>query len=175
MSNLRCIKAVVLIAAAVAVLGCKSKQESPASNSAAPEQNAEAVKSISGQSAAGSIVASPRDKADAEAAAARALAQMEAGEFSAMYNDASPGFKKIGKEAAFVAKFQSTRQKTGALKDPRQVSFVTRPDQAHVLIYRLENDQFTSERRLTFARSKTGEMVLEGLNQHDEPKVKPAK
>ena len=175
MIRLRCIQAVLIIISAVAVFGCKGKQETPAAKGAAPQQSAGAVKSISGQGAAGAVTTSPKDKADAEAAAARTLAQMEAGQFSAMYKDASAGFQQIGSEAAFSAKFEQTRQKVGPLKDPRQTSFVTLPDQTHVLVYRLENDQYKTERRLTFARSKEGKMELFGLNQHDELKQKATK
>lgn len=170
MNCFRLTKTVVLVIAAVTMFGCKSKQEAPGAKSEAPPQQAGSVKSISGQSAGSAITTSPQDKADAEAAAVRVLAQMEAGEFAPMYRDASAGFKKIGSEAAFVAKFQQTRQKTGPFANPRQTSFVTLPDQTHVLVYRAENQQFTTERRLTFARSKTGKMELFGLNQHDEAK-----
>jgi hypothetical protein len=175
MNRLRCTKAVVLVIAAVAIIGCKSKQETPGANSATPQQKTEAVKTISGQSAAGAISASPKDKSDAQAAAARVLAQMEAGEFSAIYKEAAPTFKQIGKEADFVAKFQQTRQKVGPLKGAQEASFVALPDQTYVLVYHMENEQVKSERRLTFARSNSGKMELFGLNQHDEPKKLPAK
>jgi len=175
MNRSSCIKTAVLIIAAVTVFGCKSKQDAPGADSPAAPASVEGIKSISGQSATGAPAASPKDKADAEAAAAHVLAQMEAGDFSAIYKEAAPGFKQIGKEADFVAAFQRTRQKTGALKDARQASFTARPDQALVLVYSLENDKFKSDRRLTFTRSKAGKMELAGLNQHDEPKQSAAK
>jgi hypothetical protein len=170
MDRLRFVKIVVLLVAAVAFSGCKSKQEAPAANGAAPQQNAGAVKSISGKTAAGVVTASPQDKSDVKVAADKVLAQMESGQFADMYKDASAGFKQIGKEADFVAKFQQTRQKVGPLKGQQETSFVTRPDQVHIVIYRMENDRFTTERRLSFARGKSGKMELVGLNQHDEPK-----
>jgi hypothetical protein len=181
MNNLRCVTTALLLVSVVTAFGCKSKQEPPTkpgastTKSGAPAQDAGAIKSISGQMAGGAIATSGTDKADAEAAAARVLGQMEAGEFSALYQEASPAFQKIGTEAAFVARFQQARQKTGPLKDQKQTSFVTRDDRAHVLVYRMENDQFKTERRLTFARSKDGKMALQGLNQHDEPKNPPVK
>lgn len=153
-------------------LGCKSREESTGTKTEPPKQNAEGTKVISGQNAAGETIASPRDRADAEAAAARVLSQMEAGEFSAIYNEAAPGFKQIGSEALFVAKFQQVRQKTGPLRNPKQISFVARPDKTLVLIYRLENERYFSDRRLTFDRDKNGKIELFGLNQHDEPKGK---
>ena len=157
MNRALCIKAVVLVIATLAVLGCKSKQETPAASGGAP-QKSEAIKSISGQTASGATVTSPKR-------------QMESGDFATMYTEASPGFQKIGSQAAFVGKFEQTRQKTGPFSGPAQeTSIVTLPDLSHVLIYRVENDRFKSERRLTFARAKDGKMQLAGLNQHDEPK-----
>jgi hypothetical protein len=96
--------------------------------------------------------------------------QMESGEFAQIYQAASPGFQKIGSETAFTGKFLQTRQKTGALNNPREVSYVSLPNGGQVVVYRCENDRFTSERRLTFSRAKSGQLILEGLNQHDEPK-----
>ena len=161
--------AFLLIMLFVTVIGCKSKQETPVAKTA-PTQGGGEIKSISGQNASGAPVTSPQDKRDAEAAAAHVLSQMEAGDFSAIYNEASPGFKQIGSEALFVAKFKQTRLKTGPLKNPKQISFVTLPDKTHVLVYRLENERFKTDRRLTFDRSKSGKMELFGLNQHDDPK-----
>jgi hypothetical protein len=169
MNYVRRINNLFLIILFVTVIGCKTKQEEPVAKTAPPKVGKE-VKSISGQNAAGTPVTLPQDKIDAEAAAARVLLQMEAGDFSAIYNEATPGFKQIGSQALFVEKFQQTRKKTGALKNPKQVSFVTLPDKTHVLVYRLENERFKTERRLTFDRSKSGKMELFGLNQHDDPK-----
>lgn len=175
MNNVRCLTTALLLAGIATTFGCQSKQESPPAKSAAPAQDAGVIKSISGQVAGGGTIASGTNKADAEAAAVRVLGQMEAGEFSALYREASPGFKQIGPEAAFIESFQQTRQKTGPLRDLRQSSFVTRQDQTHVLVYRLENDRFKTERRLSFARSTDGKMELCGLNQHDEIKNQAAK
>jgi hypothetical protein len=175
MNNVRSITTVLMLAGAVTTFGCQSKQESAATKSSPPAQVAGEVKSISGQVAGGAVATPAGDKADAAAAAARVFGQMEAGEFTAIYQEASPVFKKIGAEAAFVAKFQETRQKTGPFQGQTQTSVVTRPDQTHVLVYRLENDRFKSERRLTFARSNDGKMQLYGLNQHDEAKNLPVK
>jgi hypothetical protein len=171
MNRLRCLKTIAFVIAAVAVFGCKSKQEP---QQAGPQQVAP-VKSISGERAAGAVTSSPQDKADAETAAKRVLDRMEAGDFSAIYKEAAPTFKQIGPEAAFVQKFQATRQKVGPLKDAKEASFVTSPDQACVLVYHMENDRFKTERRLTFVRGKDGKMELLGLNQHDEAKTPAAK
>jgi hypothetical protein len=169
MNRVHCIKTALLIFVAVTFVSCKSKQEAPKASSVALQQNAGGRKFMSGQNAAGGVVASPQEQADAETAAARVLAQMEAGDFAAIYNGAAPGFKQIGSEAQFVAKFQQTRQKTGPLKNLQEVSFITLPNNTHVLTFSLKNEWFRTERRLTLARANSGKMELLGLNQHDEP------
>lgn len=174
MNRLASIKTVALVVAALAVFGCKSKQEG-APKAGPQAQQGQNVKSISGESAAGKIVTSPKDKADAEAAAAKVISQMESGQWPAIYQAAAPGFKQIGPENAFAGKFEQTRKKIGPLQDPKLISFVTRPDQTHVLVYRMHNDKWISDRRLTFARSKEGKMELFGLNQHDEGLKAPIK
>jgi hypothetical protein len=170
MKFVRTINIAFLIILAINLIGCKSRQEAPGAKPAASPPSSGEIKSISGQNAAGAPVMSPQDKRAAEAAAAQVLSLMEAGDFSKIYNEASPGFKQIGSEELFVAKFQQTRQKTGPLKNPKLVTFLTLPDKTHVLVYRLENDRFKTDRRLTFDRSKSGKMELFGLNQHDDPK-----
>src|SRR6185369_14486851 len=115
-------------------------------------------------------VVPPQDKADAQAAAVRVLALIESGNFPAVYKDAAAGFKQIGSESQFVAKFQETRKNVGVLKNPKQVSFGTLPGNGYVFVYRLENESYKSDIRLTFARSQSGKMELAGLNQHDELK-----
>ena len=184
MNSIRCLTTALVLAGIATTCGCQSKQEAPPAKSVAPAQDAgakktmqdaAAIKSMSGQVAGGRAAISAADRADAEAAAARVLGQMEGGEFSALYREASPGFKKIGSEAAFVEKFQQTHQKTGPLQGPKLTSFAPGPDRTHVLVYRLQNERFKTERRLTFARSQGGKMELFGLNQHDEARVRPVK
>ncbi len=164
------IKATALVALLLAGAGCNSKQEKAQQGGGAPPANGGDKKYMSGQNTAGTSVATPKDQADARAAALHVLAQMEAGEFAAIYRESSPGFQKIGKEADFAAKFEETRKKTGPLKNPHEISFATLPNAANVLLFGVENERYKSERRLTFARAQNGKMVLEGLNQHDEQK-----
>lgn len=172
MTRVRSAAVTVSLVAVVTLIGCKSKQDAPEKNSVALQQNAGDVKYVSGQNASGSVETKPQDKADAEAAATHVISQFLAGEFSAIYNEATSGFKAIGSEAQFVAKYQQTRQETGLLGNPKETSFATRPDNAHVLVYRLENERIISDVRLTFEGSKNGKMTLAGLNQHSEPKKK---
>lgn len=173
MNRTRCIKTFVLVLFAVAMVGCKSKQETPAAQGGAPQP--EAVKSISGERTTGTVTASPKDKADVEAAATQVMVQMESGDFATIYKNASPTFQSIGKEADFAAKFEKTRQLVGPLNKPVEASFITLPDKTHVVVYHVENDKYKTERRLSFVRSKEGKILLFGLNQHDEPKKTAAK
>lgn len=158
-----------LILVLVTFAGCKAKQEKPADNTAAPQgKAATAPAPVSGKTAA--PIASAQDMADARTGAQRVLTQMETGDFTAIYRESAPSFKQIGSEAAFVTKFQQTRLKTGVLTNPKELTFNTRPDNVHVLVYRVDNQRFTTEMRLSFERAKNGTMELVGLNQHDEPK-----
>jgi hypothetical protein len=163
-----------LLVVIVLCAGCKSKQEKPAAGPSTPQEQATgSAGPAAAPPAAGKPAvqaAAPREMADARAAAVRVLARMEAGDFAAVYKDSAPSFKQIGSEAAFVAKFEQTRQKTGVLTKPRELKFGTSPENIHVLLYRVENPRFSTEIRLSFERSKNGTMELVGLNQHDEPK-----
>jgi len=163
------VKIVVLLVALITAAGCKAKQEKPAENAATPQEKSSAPAApASGKATA--QPATPQDTTDARAAALRVLSQMEAGDFTTVYRESGEKFKQIGSEAAFVAKFQQTYQKTGALKSPKELKIDTRPDKVHVLLYRVENQRFITDMRLSFARSKSGAMELVGLNQHDEPR-----
>ena len=148
--------AVFLCLSLLMIAGCDSKKDKP--GAVAPGK------------AAAVAPATPQDQTDARAAAKLVLSQLFAGDFAKIYQDASPGFKKIGTEAQFIAKFQQTRQKVGVLKNPRELSFATLPDRGHVLVYRVDNDLYNTDVRLTFARAQNGRMELAGLHQHDELK-----
>lgn len=150
MNCLRLSTTIFLLIALFTISGCTSSEKSGA------DQQGKA--------------ASPQDQADARTAALHVLSQFEAGQFAQIYQEASPGFKQIGTEPQFVAKFQQALQKTGPLKNPKETSFATLPGKGFVLVYRLENEFFTTDMRISFARSPSGKMELAGLNQHDEPK-----
>lgn len=139
------------------VTGCTSKQD---------KQEA----GMPGKVPPAAAVAPPQDQTDARAAAQVVLSQLAAGDFDQIYQAASPGFKKIGSKEQFVSKFQQVRKMVGVLKNPRETSFATIPNKGHVLVYRLENDLYTTDIRLSFERAADGKMALAGLNQHDEPK-----
>ena len=129
-------------------------------------------KSLSPEASA--VVDSPTDKADAQAVAARVLSLMENGDFATVYKESSDKFKQGGSESQFVAQFQQTREKVGLLINPQAVSFGTLPGNGYVFVYRLENERYRTDLRLSFARSQNGNMQLTGLNQHDELKNEKA-
>jgi hypothetical protein len=170
MNNIHCIKAAFLLVIMLSFSGCKSKQDKPGAGEGAPQEKAAAPAAVPAQAKPVAPVATPKDKADAQAAAVHVLALMESGDFPAIYKDAAAGFKQIGSESQFVAKFQQTRKNVGVLKNPRELKFGTLPGNGYVFVYRLENERYKSDIRLTFSRSPGGKMELAGLNQHDELK-----
>ncbi|HXE95204.1 MAG TPA: hypothetical protein VN642_02275 [Dongiaceae bacterium] len=163
MNYVRCFLTAILVIASISSIGCKSKQDKPGANAGKTGATA-----VGGKAAAPSV--SNEEKDAARTAAARVLAQFSSGDFATIYKDSAAGFKQIGSESQFVEKFQQTRQRVGVLKNPKEISFETRPDSSHVLVYRLENDHYNTDMRLTFSRIKSGKMELSGLNQHDELK-----
>jgi len=159
-----------LVAALTVVTGCESKNEKSAAGPAVPTGSKAASPLAPTQNNPAVSSASAKDMSDARAAAQHVLTQLGSGDFATIYREASEGFKKIGSEPAFVSKFQQTRLKTGALKDPKEISFETRPGSIHVIVYRMQNERFVTDMRLSFQRAENGTMELAGLNQHDELK-----
>lgn len=167
MNNVHCTKTVFLLVILLSLIGCKSKQDKSGTNTGSSQDKAAAPAAVPSQTKSGAPVVPPQDKADAQAAAVRVLALMERGDFPAIYKDAAAGFKQIGSESQFVEKFQQTRKDVGILKNPQQISFGMLPGNGYVFIYRVENERYKTDLRLTFARSQSGKMELAGLNQHD--------
>lgn len=170
MNKVFCIKIAFLLVILVAFVGCKSKQDKGGTTAGAPQEKTAGPAGVQSADKAAAPVMLPKDKADAQTAAARVLALMEVGDFSSIYKDAAAGFKQIGSESQFVAKFQQTRQHVGVLKNPVETSAKTLPGNGYVFVYRLENERYNTDMRLTFTRSQSGKMELAGLNQHDEVK-----
>lgn len=161
MKPVRYVAGVVLLTAFIACAGCGSKKE----------KDVAAVPGPSPQKPAAVAVA-PQEKAEVSAVAAKVLTQFKSGEFAAIYKAASSGFKEIGTEDGFVATMEHTRKKTGAIKDVKEVNFVTSPDKFYFIVYHVQYDNIKSELRLSFGRSKSGVMELCGLNQKDIIKKK---
>ena len=159
MNNVRCTVAAVLIMMVVLSGGCSKKQK---------ETTADKQGARQGQTGAPGVP--EQTKSDVRAAAKQVVARLQAGDFPAIYRESAPGFKKIGSEAQFVTKFQQARMKTGVQSNPQELSFDTRPGNAYVLVFRMNNERYTTDWRLTFARNQAGGYELAGLNQHDELK-----
>jgi hypothetical protein len=180
MNNVHCIKASFLIVILLTFIGCKSKQDKPGASVGTPQEKTAAtvvqqqdktvVPAMSPQEKAVAPVMSPQDKVDARAAAVHVIALMETGDFPSIYKNSAAGFKQLGSESQFVAKFQQTRKRVGILKNPQEISIGTLPGNGYVFVYRLENDSYKTDLRLTFTRTQSGKMELAGLNQHDELK-----
>jgi hypothetical protein len=155
MNYMRLGTTVLMFMLLISLVSCKSRQDKPGSSTTATQS---------------AQTASPQEMADARSAAIHVLTQFEAGEFSQIYKESSPDFKDFGNEADFVAQYQQTRQKSGALNNPKETNFETRAGNTYVLTYRMVNDHFITDIHLTFARSSNGKMELAGLYEHDEPK-----
>jgi hypothetical protein len=158
-----------MLAVLLLMFGCKSRQEQAGTNPPAPPGNT-AASAVAPHGKNGPTAASTQDMATARSLAVRVLAQVEAGDFAAVYRDASAGFKSIGSESQFVSKFQQTRLRVGVLKNPRETSATVLPGKGIVLVYRVENERYNTDMRLSFSPSPSGKMELSGLNQHDELK-----
>jgi hypothetical protein len=158
MNFLRYVALFALLLSFTLLTACTSKKEQKPVVNAPP-----AVKTIP--------VAS-QDKVDADAAAAKVLAQFKAADFASIYKEASSGFQEVGTEGQFVAAAQKTRAKTGPIKDIKEVNFYGREDKFFVHLYHVQYEKVASELRLTFGRSKLGKMLLTGLNQKDIAKKK---
>jgi hypothetical protein len=145
----------------VSFFGCNSKKDKIES-SAGPAQDK-----------AGASAASTKDKADASTAAARVYSLMKSGDFSTIYKESAPSFKKFGTESAFIAKMQQVRQTTGALKSVKEIGYVSEPDAVlgskHVIISTVQYDKPLTE-NLIFARSKNGKMELCIIDQESASK-----
>ena len=160
MKSMHFMKTVILFIIVAALVGCGPKKEK-AGESAAPAQ-------VKG----GVTAADTKDKADASAAGARFYAQMQAGDFPAIYKESSAAFKKSGSESQFVSFMKGLLQKTGALKTAKEVDNQSAPDdklgKIYSVTFALQFDKAKQTQIVTFARSSNGKMELTGLHQVKE-------
>ena len=169
MNNIHHIKTAFLLVILITLIGCKSRQDKPGAGTGTPQEKAAATTEASPDKP-GTPVIPPQEKVDAQAAAIRVLSLLESGDFPSIYKNAAAGFKQIGSENDFVAKFQQTRERVGVLKNPKELGSGVLPGNGYVFNYRVENERYKTDMRLTFTRSPSGKMELAGLNQHDELK-----
>ena len=109
-----------------------------------------------------------RGKQEAERIADRIHVQIQQGDYSAIYNEATLGFKAQGSEAEFIRFMTDYRQRTGAFKKATQVVFEvgmdSTPAEIYSFIYDLEFENGHLTEKLTLTPSDTGKMQLRALN-----------
>ena len=171
MNYVRITTAVTLMIILAALPGCSSKKEKT-EQAQAPQHamsSASKIPAKAGEAPPNAVVtASPQDEADAAKLKEKVLAQVKAGDFSAIYKDASAGFREVGPETQFVALWRQQLQQTGAFKEVKEISHTVRPqDKFLVFNYHVQYEKAKKELRLTFGRSKKGKMELTGINQRE--------
>lgn len=170
MNYLRIATPVILMIMLAALPGCDSKKEK-ADQAKPPQQAVPATPQKPGAAQAPQapqVAASPQDEADAAKLKEKVLAQVKAGDFSAIYKEASAGFREVGPEAQFVGLWRQQLKQTGAFKEAKEVSHTVRPqDRFLVYIHHVQYEKARKELRFTFGRSKKGKMELTGINQRE--------
>ncbi|MDD5284693.1 MAG: hypothetical protein PHD54_02440 [Desulfuromonadaceae bacterium] len=168
MSYSRNIIPVIFIILLAALSGCNSKQDKA---SKAPEIKPGETQSqmTSGRRPPlkpSAVVATPQDETDAAALKTRVLSQIKNGEFTAIYKEASEGFRKVGPGEQFVAFWNKQLEETGAFKDAKETGHTVRPSDGFIVYAcTVQYEKMKKELRLTFGRSKKGTMELTGINQ----------
>lgn len=159
------ITAAVLAICMTGLSGCGSKKEKASSQAPAqkpPVQQADQAPPQKG----GPLVAPPRDEADVAPLKERILAQYKAGDYAAIYREASAGFREVGPEPQFIALWKKQIVETGPFKEAKEVSHSVRPDDKFLLYtYHVQYLNKKKQLRLTFGRSNKGKMELTGINQ----------
>src|SRR5207253_1012082 len=69
-----------------------------------------------------------RDREDARVVASRVHAQMQSGDYAAIYRESAPRFKNVGTESQFISLMQQYHQGMGTLKKVDEVAYQTRID-----------------------------------------------
>ena len=150
-----------------ALSGCNSKKEKVGQPSL---KKADQV--TPSPHSSGAIVAVPQDEVDVVAVKTHIFSLVKDGNFSAIYKDASAGFREVGPEQQFVAMWQNQLMETGAFKGAKEVSHTVRPeDKSLVFIYDVQYEKKHKALRLTFRRSEKRVLELTGINQKDLPKT----
>jgi hypothetical protein len=157
MKSVRYVKTVFLFIVLITFIGCGSKQDKAGTSA------------VSTRDKTGEKPVSPQDKTDARAAAARFHSQIQAGDFSAIYKESAPGFKKFGTESQFVSSMQDLRQKTGLLKNATEIEYINGKNpslgKSVAVIFNVQYDKAQHKQTLSFARSKSGKMELCGIDE----------
>jgi hypothetical protein len=101
---------------------------------------------------------------EARKASARVHAHLQSGDLGAIYKEATPAFREIGSETAFVTGLKSLLDRLGALKNARELAYQTGWDSSlgttHVFFFNLECDDGRATERIVFGKSAAGKMEL---------------
>jgi hypothetical protein len=104
------------------------------------------------------------DREEARKASARVNAHLQSGDLGAIYKEATPAFREIGSETAFVTGLKSLLDRLGALKNARELAYQTGWDSSlgttHVFFFNLECDDGRATERIVFGKSAAGKMEL---------------
>ena len=160
--------AIIFLLLTVAVFGCSSQKNDSTSGSA--QKNSQQQHSSArgaGKPLAAAVVATPRDQAEAATVKDRVVSQLQKTEFTAIYKEASAGFREVGPEEQFVAQWNKQLLETGQLKNIKETAHTVRPSDGFIVyLFTAQYENMTKEVRLTFGRSKKDKMELTGINQH---------
>jgi hypothetical protein len=147
---------------AAAAAGCSRKEQQPAQvpatqPGAAPQQAGQPPQQKV------EVKAVPQDEADVVPVRDRVLAHFKAGDFEAIYQEASPGFRKVGPKEQFIALWKQQLEQTGAIENITESGHSIRPtDRFLIFTYRVQYKNMPKDLRLTFGRSNAGKMHLFG-------------
>ena len=161
--------AVIFLLLTVAVFGCSSQKNDPASGAAQKnsQQQHSSARGVGKPPAAAAVVATPRDQSEAATVKDRVVSQLQKSEFTAIYKEASAGFREVGPEEQFVAQWNKQLLETGQLKNIKETAHTVRPSDGFIVyLFTAQYEKMTKEVRLTFGRSKKDRMELTGINQH---------
>lgn len=105
-----------------------------------------------------------RDQQDVLAVSSRVHAQMQAGDFAAVYRDSAPRFRSVGSESEFVSRMQQFVTENGKFLKAREVAYQSGLDseagRIHTLIFNVEYERAQGREHLIFIRSNNGQMQL---------------
>jgi hypothetical protein len=89
---------------------------------------------------------------------------MASGDFSSMYKESAPRFKKVGSEAEFVSLMLDFRRRHGHLESANEVAYEigieATAGKVYVLTFELEFEQARTRERLTLVRSQSQGVLL---------------
>ena len=105
-----------------------------------------------------------QDEQDALKVADRIHSQLKRHDFQAIYRESEESFKAAGDESKLVIALQQIQDAVGALKNATPIAYQSVLDSSagkkHVLIYNLEFERAPGKEKLTFIRTKDGQMKL---------------